>query len=49
MTAAATRPRVLLVGAGVAALELLLALRTDAAGQLSITLLSPDAQFAHPR
>lgn len=48
MTATATRPRVLLVGGGVAALELLLALRADAGGQLAITLLSPQPEFAPP-
>ena len=48
MTAAATRLRVLLVGGGVAALELLLALRANAGNELSITLLSPQPQFAPP-
>ena len=48
MTTPATRPRVLLVGGGVAALELLLALRANAGAQLSITLLSAEPDLAPP-
>jgi sulfide:quinone oxidoreductase len=48
MTSAAMPPRVLVVGGGVAALELLLALRADVGGQVAITLLSGDAELAPP-
>lgn len=43
-----TRPHVLLVGGGVAALELLLALRADAGATVAITVLSGSAEFAPP-
>jgi sulfide:quinone oxidoreductase len=48
MTVAGSRPRVLVVGGGVAALELVLALRANAGGALAITLLSADAELAPP-
>jgi sulfide:quinone oxidoreductase len=48
MTGAAQRPRILVAGGGVAALELLLALRVHAGPQLAITLLSADTEFAPP-
>src|SRR4051794_23603707 len=48
MTIAATRPRVLVAGGGVAALELLLALRANAGPQVAITLLSGVADLAPP-
>ena len=41
-----TRPRVLIAGGGVAALELLLALRVKAGAQLAITVLSGGPDFA---
>lgn len=47
MTAQA-HPRVLLVGGGIAALELLLALRVQAQHRLAITLLSAEPEFAPP-
>ena len=43
-----SRPRVLIAGGGVAALELLLALRVNAGARLAITLLSADAELAPP-
>ena len=44
----ATRPRVLIAGGGIAALELLLALRVDAGAQVAITVLSGGPEFAPP-
>ncbi|MDP1849864.1 MAG: FAD-dependent oxidoreductase [Solirubrobacteraceae bacterium] len=41
-------PRILVAGGGVAALELLLALRANVGSPLAITLLSADAAFAPP-
>lgn len=41
-------PRVVVAGGGIAALELLLALRANARSPLAITLLSADAVFAPP-
>jgi sulfide:quinone oxidoreductase len=48
MTVPSAHPRVLIAGGGVAALELLLALRVQAGAQLAITLLSARPQFAPP-
>jgi sulfide:quinone oxidoreductase len=48
MTAVQTRPRVLIAGGGIAALELLLALRIHAGAHVAITLLSGRPQFAPP-
>ncbi|MDX6627899.1 MAG: sulfide:quinone oxidoreductase [Gaiellales bacterium] len=48
MTVTAARPRVLIAGGGIAALELLLALRVHAGAQVEITLLSGRPQFAPP-
>ena len=48
MTVSETRPRVLVAGGGIAALEPLLALRVHAGAHLSITLLSADAVLAPP-
>jgi sulfide:quinone oxidoreductase len=48
MTISETRPRVLVAGGGIAALELLLALRVYAGSHLAITLLSADAVLAPP-
>ena len=43
-----TRPQVLIVGGGVAALELLLALRANGGARLAITVLSGTAEFSPP-
>jgi sulfide:quinone oxidoreductase len=48
MTGAAQHPRVLVAGGGIAALELLLALRVHAGQELAITLLSAGTEFAPP-
>ena len=48
MTDTAARPGVLIAGGGVAALELLLALRVHAGAQVAITLLSGRPEFAPP-
>lgn len=43
----ATRPRVLIVGGGVAGLETLLALRALAADRVDVTLLAPELKFVN--
>jgi len=48
MTVTAARPRVLIAGGGIAALELLLALRVQAGAQVAITVLSGGPEFAPP-
>jgi sulfide:quinone oxidoreductase len=48
MTVVPTRSRVLIAGGGIAALELLLALRVHAGAQVAITVLSGGPQFAPP-
>lgn len=46
MNARDSRPHVLIVGDGIAALELLLALRVLADGEVAVTLLSPNRELA---
>src|SRR3954467_10265053 len=48
MTGTDRRTRVLIAGGGIAALELVLALRVLAAPRVSVTVLAPEAELAPP-